>query len=185
MAPQISISTATFNRLQKYAVPLVDDIESVINKLIDEKEANTSTALVPVASQPGHGDARDFSGKVPDLTHTKMLSAHLDGKLLPPSKTNWNRLLDEVILLAASKVKDPRALKQLIIVNCVTGKKEDQGYRYLSKAGISVQGQDSAAAWEAISHILNNIQVAAEVVFMWYKNEKAAHPGQTGKLAVK
>ena len=77
---------------------------------------------------------KDFSGgKVPDLTHTKMLLAHLDGKQLSPEKTNWNRLLDEVILLAAKKLKDPKAVKQLVIVNCVTWKKQDQGYRYLKR----------------------------------------------------
>lgn len=177
--PQITISTATFNRLQKHAVPLVDDIESVINRLIDEKESKGSPSATPI---PG---AKDFSeGKVPDLTHTKMLSAYVDGKLLPPSKTNWNRLFDEVILLAATKLKNVKALDQLIIVNHVMSKKEDQGYRYIAKAGISVQGQDAAAAWKATVHILKALQIPAEVVFMWYDNEKAAHPGQTGKLKV-
>jgi hypothetical protein len=129
--------------------------------------------------------AKDFSdGKVPDLTHTKMLSAHLDGKLLPPATTNWNRLLDEVILLAAARLKDAKALAELMTVNHVVGKKEEQGYRYIAKAGISVQGQDAAEAWKAASYILKKLHIPAEVVFMWYDNDKAAHPGQTGKLVV-
>ena len=123
-------------------------------------------------------------GKVPNLTHTKMLSAQVNGKPLPPSATNWNRLLDEVILQAAAKLKDPKALAQLIIVNHFVGKKEDQGYRHLVKAGISVQGQDAEAAWKATVHILKSLGMSAEVAFLWYDNDKAAHPGQTGKLTV-
>lgn len=175
---QITIADATIARLQKHAIPLVDDFDSVINKLIDAKENTTS-------EPPMGAKVMEFTdGKVPSLTHTKMLSAQVNGKPLPPAATNWNRLFDEVILQAAAKLKDPKALAQLIIVNHVVGKKEDQGYRHIAKAGISVQGQDAAAAWKATAHILKGLGMSSEVVFLWYENDKAAHPGQTGKLTV-
>ena len=177
--PTITIADATIARLQKHAVPLVDDFDSVINKLIDEKESKSPSTSSPSAKMKEFVD-----GKSPSLTHTKMLSAQVGGKALPPSGTNWNRLLDEVILLAAAKLKDVKELKQLVIVNSVVGKKEDQGYRHIAKAGISIQGQDAAAAWKAAAHILKALHIPAEVVFMWYDNDKAAHPGQTGKLTV-
>lgn len=176
--PQITITDATMARLQKHATPLVDDADSVINKLIDAREHSTSG---------GSSDTKlmEFAdGKPPNLTHTKMLSAHVSGKSLPPGGTNWNRFLDEVVLQAAAKLKDPKALKQLIIVNSVAGKKEDQGYRHIAKAGISIQGQDAASAWKASAHILKSLGMSAEVVFMWYDNDKAAHPGKSAKLAV-
>lgn len=175
--PSITISDATIGRLQKHAVPLVDDYDSVINKLIDEKENKSpSTSNITV---------KEFTdGKAPSLTHTKMLSAQVGGKALPPSGTNWNRLFDEVILQAAAKLKDVKALKQLMIVNHVLGKKEDQGYRFIPKAGISVQGQDAAGAWKATVHILKALNLSAEVMFIWYDNDKAAYPGQTAKLTV-
>jgi len=151
---------------------------SVLNKLMDIAEGKQG-APAPTAT------AKDFSdGRVPNLTHTKILSAQIGGKALGQSDTNWNRFLDRVILEAATKLNDVKALKQLIIINHVVGKKENQGYRHLPKAGISVQGQDSEAAWKAASHILKAMHMTAEVVFMWYENERAAHPGQTGRLAV-
>ena len=178
MMAQIPIKHAPVARLQKHAIPLVDDFDSVINKLLDAME-NTATTPSLGAKVMEFAD-----GKVPNLTHTKMLSAQVNGKPLPPSATNWNRLLDEVILQAAAKLKDPKALAQLIIVNHFVGKKEDQGYRHLVKAGISVQGQDAEAAWKATVHILKSLGMSAEVAFLWYDNDKAAHPGQTGKLTV-
>ena len=62
--------------MKKYAEPLVDDIESVINKLIDEKESKATAS--PFASVKNFG-----GGPVPNLTFTKMLSAQINGKLLP------------------------------------------------------------------------------------------------------
>src|SRR5947209_8089177 len=113
--PQIAIADATVARLQKHAVPLLDDFDSVINKLLDAKENASSPT-------PSGAHMKEFAdGKVPSLTHTKMLSAQVGGKPLPPSGTNWNRLFDEVILRAAAKLKDPKALAELIIVNHVLG----------------------------------------------------------------
>ena len=40
MSPTVELSQQTFARLQKYAVPLVDNIESVINRLADAYDAN-------------------------------------------------------------------------------------------------------------------------------------------------
>jgi hypothetical protein len=178
MSPQITISPATFSRLQKYAEPLIDDIDSVINKVMDVAESKT-------ASPTPTGNVKDFSGgNPPNLTFTKLLSAEVGGKTLGKSETTWNHLLVEAITQAAAKLKDVNALKRLILVNHVAGKKEDQGYRYIAPAGVSVQGQDAVGAWKAASHILKSLHIPAEVVFVWHDNDKAVHPGVTGKLAV-
>jgi hypothetical protein len=174
--PQINISDATFQRLQKHAEPLVDDIESVINRLIDDKE-NKATPT------PTSGP-KDFSGKTPDLTYTKLLSATVGGKTLQPAETTWNQVLVEAINQAAEKLNDKAALLQLVVVNRVDGEKTDHGYRYLPKAGVSVQGQDAKGAWKGASHILRSLKIPGEVVFIWYDNEKAAHPNQSGKILV-
>jgi hypothetical protein len=177
--PQIEISEETLARLQKHAVALVDDADSAIRKLIDFKENTSST---PATFAPG---VKDYStGKLPDLRDTKILSAMVAGKALPPEKMNWNRLLDEAIGLAAVKLKDPKALGQYIIIKHVIGKKENQGFRYLAKAGISVQGQDATRAWKTAAHLFKEMQLAAEVVFLWSDSDKAAYPGKTGKLKV-
>src|SRR5262249_35138368 len=95
-----------------------------------------------------------------------------------------NGLLNEAIMRAAARFKDPSRVKELIRANSILGKKEDQGYRYLASAGVSVQGQDANSAWKATSHIANLLHLPVSVLFIWYDNEKAAHPGQTGKLTL-
>lgn len=121
MAPQISISPATFARLQKHAEPLVDDIESLINKLIDEREKKQGTASPP----PGGGAKEYGKGTSPNLTHTKVLSAELGGKTLPKSEATWNGLLTEAIVQAAAKLKNVDALKEMMIINFVAGKRKN------------------------------------------------------------
>jgi hypothetical protein len=178
MSPQVNIAPATFARVQKFAEPLVDDLDSVLNKIMDIAEGKQQ-APAPT------GNVKDFSGGNPNLTFTKVLSAEVGGKVLPKTETTWNHMLIEVIKQAATKLNDVNALKRLIIVNSVVGKKEDQGYRHIPEAGVSVQGQDAIGAWKAASHILKSMHIPGEVVFVWHDNEKAAHPSQTGKLSIK
>jgi hypothetical protein len=64
------------------------------------------------------------------------------------------------------------------------GQKEDMGYRFIDAAGVSVQGQDANGAWKATAHIAKTLHMPVKVLFMWYDNEKAANPGQTGKLTL-
>jgi hypothetical protein len=177
MAPSINVTDPTFARLQKFAKPLIDTPESVIIRLMDAFEKKQSVS-------PPNGAKEYGAGAAPNLTHTKVLSIELNGTDCPKSETNWNRLLDDVINQAAKKLKDVTALKELLVVNHVIGKKEDQGYRYLASAGISVQGQDANSAWKAVAHIIKSMNFSCRVIFMWYDNDKAAHPGQTGKFTL-
>ena len=50
MAPLIEISPQTFTRLQAHAIPLVDNIESVISWFIDHYEAKSGTPIVDANS---------------------------------------------------------------------------------------------------------------------------------------
>ena len=177
MNPQIDLTQSTFAELQKLAEPFVDNTpEDVIVKLIKAfKGVSHSTSALPVGP-------KDYSGLVPNLGHTKVLSAKVNG--VPLDQPNWNRFLDRLILEAAKKVPDPRALKDLIVVNCVVGTKDDQGYHFLPAAGLSVQGQDSNGAWKGITHLAKAMKFSVEVVFIWLDNPKAANPGQTGKLTI-
>jgi hypothetical protein len=134
----------------------------------------------------GHKQAGDAGACAlaapPNLLFTRVLSAELNGTQLP--KANWNRLLDETILQAAAKLQDLKALKGLLVVNFVEGNKEDQGYRYLPDAGVSVQGQDASNAWKGAAHIIKAMKFPARVVFQWYDNPKAANPGKTGQFTL-
>jgi hypothetical protein len=172
MSPQINISAGTFARLQRCAEPLIDDIESVINKLIDnfeKKPGPTSASQQPV-------------GTAPDLTWTKLMSAEIAGK--PLAKVDWNALMIAMIELAATKAKPGDEVAELVVVNRVVGSKTNNGYRFIPSAGISVQGQDANSCWKGVAHIANKLNIPVKVFFKWYENEKAAKPGETGKLSL-
>lgn len=175
MSPQVNISPVTFGRLQRCAEPLVDDIESVITKLLDHYENKQGT---PTSATTARIDA----GTTPDLTWTKLLSAEIAGE--PLKKVDWNALLIAMVELAATKVQTPQEVAELVIVNRVATKKENNGYRFIPSAGVSVQGQDANSAWKAVTHIAKTLNVPVKVFFRWYDNEKAANPGKTGKLSL-
>jgi hypothetical protein len=106
-----------------------------------------------------------------------------DNKLLAKG-ANWNGLLVEAIRKARANVKTVEDLSRLIIVNFVSGRKEDEGYKYLPEASLSVQGQDANSAWKGAFHIAQQLRCPIEVMFVWRHKEGAAFPGETGCLAV-
>ena len=174
MSPQITLSASTFSRLQSCAEPLVDDIESVVNKLVDHYKKTPDNSPASAPQMP--------VGSTPDLSWTKLLSAEIAGK--PLKKVDWNALLDAMIVMAATKAKPGEEVAELIVVNRVIGEKTNNGYRFIPSAGVSVQGQDAKHCWKGIAHIANKLNIPVKVFFQWYDNEKASKPGQTGKLSL-
>jgi len=78
-------------------------------------------------------------------------------KTLEHSQVNWNGLLVAAIREAKARAKSPSEFKRLVIVNFVDGQKTDEGYRFLSDVGISVQGQDADSSWRAACHIAQQL----------------------------
>ncbi len=180
MTHSVNLSDATFMRLQAHAVPLVDTIETVINRVLDTYEAGKP----PAPDESSYG-ARVFNpAGPPNLAHTKVLSVELCGRRLPPPETNWNALLVAMIREAAKRLGSAEQIKDLVIVNCVLGRKEEDGYKFLPDVGLSLQGQDSNGAWKAAYHIAKNLGLPISVTFVWFQNEKAVLPGATGRFSV-
>ncbi len=179
MTVQLEMSSETFERLQKLSIPLIDTVETVINRLIDrhgrmdvteDNSAKTENApLVFTSAAP------------PSLTHTKVLGIKFDGKPLAGS-VNWAVLLREAVKRLPANSKTPDALRRLIVVNFVGGKKEDEGYHYLPEANISLQGQDAVDAARAAFHIAQQMGWTLEVEFVWRNKSGATHRGRTGLL---
>jgi hypothetical protein len=184
MPRSITLSDETFARLQAYAQPFIDTPEDAIKKVLalaEGVDARPST-LAP-APPPAATAITDFNAKSPpDLTHTKVLSVDFQGVSLPKSDATWNGLLNQVIMAAHKKLPEFADLKKVIHVNMVKGKKEDEGYRYLPQAEVSVQGQDANAAWQTAYYASVYLDFSVEVIFTWRQKEKAAHPGVTGRL---
>lgn len=185
MAPSVELSATTFGRLQAHAVPLVDTIESVINRMIDSFE-KVKVGDTSSAATSGDGQhARVFNPDAPpDLTHAKILGVTFCGKPLGRGQDNWNGLLNTAVREAKARSKSAAEFEQMMVVNHVEGEKLDEGYRPLSGTGISLQGQDANGAWRAVSHIARQIKCQVSVKFAWREKEGAAFPGVTGQLTI-
>lgn len=172
--PNVEISMPTFARLQEYATPLVDTVETALLKVLE---------LADLAAKPDtKTQTQPPPNNVPDLTHTTLKSASIDGKALPLSDCNWNALMMSVIEKAATLLPLGSKISDLIIVNHVDSEKADNGYKFLKAVGVSVQGQNSNNAWRAIAHLAKVTGVKVEASFVWASHPKAAQPGQAGHL---
>ena len=124
--PEVMIQDSTFERLQRHAKPLVDTIDTVVNRALD--------ALEQVVGEPAPGRGRGTEAErridprmLPRLTHTKVLDASVDGQ--PIAKPNWNLLLDDMLRRAMKRVGTFEKLQQLCPVNMIKGRKEDEGFQ--------------------------------------------------------
>jgi len=126
---------------------------------------------------------RRFNTKsVPNLRHTKLLSAKVGGQ---PIRPTWNGLLFDLIRrIPKGRLEKPEEARRLIIVNFVAGEKEDEGYKFIPNLGISVQGQDANDSWKGASHIPQKLGVPVEVEFLWRMKEGAEFPGEMGRLSI-
>jgi hypothetical protein len=184
MSHLVDFADTTVARLQRLdlTVPLVDNIETVVNKLADfyeqARSAQPQQTAMSAQSPPG---PRQFNGaSPPDLTHTKVLSVKIGGA--PITDASWSGLLYETIRRAKGQITKDGA-SRLLLVNFVIGKKEVQGFRHLPEAGISVQGQNANYAWRGASHIAKELGIPIDVEFLWRADkEGAAHPGVAGRL---
>lgn len=113
---------------------------------------------MPASEDGDSKNVRQFAlATPPSLRHTKVLTVEFCGKTLEHSQLNWNGLLVAAIREAKARAKSPSDFKRVVIVNFVDGQKTDEGYRFLSDVGISVQGQDADSSWRAACHIAQKL----------------------------
>lgn len=182
MMPVIRIPDPVFERLQTLAKPFVDTPGSVIEKLLDfyeshRKDANRAAPL---------GTARNSTIKTfscdtpPDLRHTRILSAQLDGQ----TAANWNELVHLAHRRAIARLKSFEALRSATQSNIAVGRKSDRGFHYLADINVSIQNVDANLAWRNILKLARKLRLPLRVEFEWRHSEGAAHPGQQGQLSL-
>jgi hypothetical protein len=183
MPPHVELTEATFARIKSLADPFKDTTpEAVIQKALDAYEQKSSGQNGNSNPTKSGAQPRSFDAiSPPDLTHTKLLSAKLDGAHIREVK--WNQLLVEAIRLARKHASTDDELRRLIPVNFVTGKKDTDGYHFYPDIGLSVQGQEAKTAWQASHHIARQLGISIEAEFQWRVKDGAAHPGVTGRLS--
>lgn len=179
--PEITIEQTTFERLQRYAVPFVDTPDMVIVRALDALDG-LSAGEAQEHRSGADAEQRIDPRALPRLTHTKVLEAAIDGE--PVAKPNWNLLLDQMLRRAKARVGSFEKLRQVCPVNMVEGRKEDEGYGYLSDIGVSVQGQDANGACRATVLAAQALNIGLEIGFMWRLKEAAAFPGERARIRV-
>jgi hypothetical protein len=179
---KIEISDHLFGRAQALAVPLVDTIDTVLERAITclEKHGKGAAGTFAPAS-----DYKEFHPSHPPiLTHTKVDSCKFQGELLPNQHLYWNHIMRMALDVAIRKGYTGRRLLELMVVPAVLGTKTDEGFSYFKEAGVSIQGQDSIGAWKQIAHFANALGLQVEVKFHWTDNPKSPHPGQKGMFHI-
>ena len=101
--PDLVIEQSTFERLQRHARPLVDTTDMVVNRALDALELHERSATQEVYQSIAERQINPR--RLPDLTHTKVLDASLNGKRFV--KPNWNQLVNQILI---------RAMKQFQIL---------------------------------------------------------------------
>jgi hypothetical protein len=92
-------------------------------------------------------------------------------------------LLNTAIRAARAKAKSAAEQKKLVIVNFVEGQKSDEGYRFLSDVGISVQGQDANGAWRGACHVAQQIGCELKTTFIWREKGRCCVSGDDGTVS--
>ncbi len=127
--PQITISQENFTRLQAAAIPLVDTVDTVIARALDELEKGTTG--------PSNSTERTFSaGSPPDLSFTTVRWASVDGAVLAGAETYWNLILMAVIRAAAAHGAVFNQISKRLLANHIGGMKEDGGYKFVPEARV-------------------------------------------------
>lgn len=187
--PTVEISEATNARLQAIAIPLTDSYETVIARLMDHWDATKSNQ--PRVIKPGEpiktledGTMEFDPANPPLLSFTNCTQIVISGDQLSKGETYWNTMMYQMIrTVKKQKNFDAETIySMLAIANAEIGKKEENGYKFLPDVGLSVQGQDSNAAFRQAYQlaVLNGIKFT--VFFSWQNNEKAAFPNQRGYM---
>jgi hypothetical protein len=188
MMPNAEISDLTSSRLQSIAVPLVDTYDSVIAKLLDHWDlTKREQPKVLRQNEPimvlSDGTMEFSPANPPQLNFTTCHQIEVNGAILPKSETYWNNFMTAIIREVHKRGHNAKAIYDMLqIANAEIGEKVDNGYKYLASIGLSVQGQDSNAAFRQAYQlaVLNGIKF--KIFFSWQNNEKALYANQRGYM---
>lgn len=171
-------------RLKKHAVPYEDRTPvDTIRRILDQLEAGSQSAA---PSLEGENGARQGTSELAQLDVRKPPNLHharVHGTIGPYTFSNWNDLLRIAHKLGFEKAGSFEELKKISAAPMRPGEHDDSGFTYLPELGFSLQGLDANRAWEYAIHLAKRIPVPVEAVVQWRHTEKAAHPGESARLA--
>ena len=143
-----TIEEATHKRLQSHAVPLEDSYDTVINRALDALEPRKA----PIDKQ---GIDQDIvivdPNRLPNLTHTKILSASVNGMSI--SKPNWHKMRNKLIQIAMEQEKSLHWLRSKSRANIIEGRTKNSHYKYLDGYDISVDATNAPRSFQTVVNI--------------------------------
>ncbi len=175
----ICVDDLIYERLASHARPFETEGQ-VINRALDalDHQADTSSATSGARMD---SERRIDPLRLPDMMFTKVLDATIHGKVV--TRPNWNRLLLRMVRLANEHANNFDDLIRLFpMTNIVSGRKVNQGYRYLSDINVSVQGQPANSACPTIVKTARKLDIALDIGFRWRDKEEAAYPGDRARI---
>lgn len=117
----------------------------------------------------------------PGLSFTKPLAASINGKAVPNPR--WSTVLLTIIAQVKAKGIEGEKLVRELGVPAKAEHYEEEGFRYHSDLGISVQGQSASDCWKEVDRLAKKWRIPVVVEFQWRQNPKAQYPGKTGVLS--
>ena len=176
--PEIKIHQATFERLQRLAVPLTDTPDTVINRALDALEIKKN---LPELEDNLSNKVLTFTHlDVPSLTYTKILKASIDG--VPVKNLKWNAMVSIFVIRAMKHDLNFDDLCHLCQVNMVEGRMEHKGYTHYPEINISIQGMRANNACNALKAISKYLKLDLKIELEWRDKKSAAYPGRRGRL---
>lgn len=180
MSKSIQISDSTFEKMKKAAVPLEDNPDSLLDRVLDFYLKHHDDG-----SKSGSTEDKDILMLDPhapdDLRHSKIRWGRLGGRRI--SGRNWSQLVETAHELATERSQSFEEVRRITPFNVREGKYEERGYHHFPSAGLSVQYKSAPDVWDGCLKIAEDLGVPVEVEFEWLNKEGASHPGKKGKLS--
>jgi len=182
MSNKIRISESTFEKMKRAAVPLEDNPDSLLSRVLDFYLDNHDGE--PEEDASGGDDTIVLDPHAPDdLRHSKIRRARFDNRRV--SGRNWSQLVKAAHEVAVEKTQSAEEASEISPFNVKMGQYEQRGYHHFPSAGLSVQYKSAPDVWEGCLRIAEHLGVPVEVEFEWLDKEGASHPGERGSLSWK
>ena len=180
---KIQINEATHKRLKSHAEPLEDSYDTVINRALDALEPRKAPIDKKkidrniIILDPNH---------FPNLTHTKILSATVNGNQMSRPHLNWSWIRNELIRIAMQQYhEDINWLRSKSSTDIIEGYTQYDKYEYIQDLDISVAWTNTKKTSQALVNIALALSVPVKLTLKWRTNKKgAAYPGEIAILKV-
>ena len=176
----IQIEEATQKRLKSHAVPLEDSHDTVINRALDALE----TRKVPIDNddEMEHNEITINPNRLPDLSHTRILSASVDG--IVTERPLWYEMRDRLIRIAMERGKSLNWLREKCITDIITGRAEKGHYIYLRDCGISIPRDSAPRSFQTVVNIALALSIPVRIEVIGRVKASPAFRGKRAMLRI-